>query len=364
MELSPLSYRPPCQSFSCLLSSRPRPSPLFVGVRRSCLRLLFFSFFRAPVGRLFGRPLLSSVTPWPAFLPPGLFFTLCAVRRSPRRLLCRPTSASGAFMSAGLQPPFLGLLVPDRSLPWPPCACVASLAAFYASFLAVRRNGSLAALWASSLAARCTACLAARRAGSLAAQCTASLAARCTACLAMQRPGSLAAQCAAWFAAQCAACFATRCVACFATRCVACFASSLAARCAACFAARRAACFAARGVACLAATCAASLASSRAVFLDAQAGPPSASVFSRLRLPFRGPLFSAPFMAWSLPLATSLHRFFTSLFLFRSRLRVAPSSWVLHTSGLTGMGTRPPRVLPPPPGTFRLLETRQYVTTD
>ena len=294
--------------FSCLLSSRPRPSPLFVGVHRSSLRSLFFSLFRAPVG----RPLLSSVTPWPAFLPPGLFFTLCAVSRSPRRLLCRPTSASGAFMSTGLRPPFLGLLVPDISLPWPPCACVASLAAFYAAFLAARRTGSLAALWASSLAARCAACLAAWRAGSL--------------------------------TAQCAACFGARCVACFAAPC----ATSLAASRAAFLDAPYVGPFPARPVASLA----------------AQAGPPSASVFSRLRLPFRGALFSAPFLAWSLPLATSLHRFFTSLFLFRSRLRVAPSSWVLHTSGLTGMGTRAPRVLPPSSGTFRLLETRHYVTTD
>ena len=278
----------------------------------------------------------------------GLFFTLCAVRRSPRRLLCRPTSASGAFMSTGLRPPFLGLLVPDRSLPWPPCACVASLAA--------RRTGSLAALWASSLAARFAACLAARCAGSLTAQCAACFAAQCAAC----------------FAAQCAACFAAQCAACFATQCAACFA----AQGAACFPAQGAACFPARGVACFAA----SLAASRTAFLDApyvssflarpvaslaaQAGPPSASVFSRQRLPFRGALFSAPFLAWSFPLATSLLRFFTSLFLFRSRLRVAPSSWVLHTSGLTGMGTRAPRVLPPPSGTFRLLETRQYVTTD
>ena len=309
MGLSPLSYRPPLPIlFLLALFSSPTFSP-FCGSSSLFSPPLFFSLFRAPVGRPL---LLSSVTPWPAFLPPGLFFTLCAVRRSPRRLLCRPSSASGAFMSDGLRPPFLGLLVPDRSLPWPPCARVASLAA--------RRTGSLAALWASSLAARCAACLAARRAG------------------------SLTAQSAACFAAQCAACFA------------------------------------ARGVACFAAPCAASLAASRAAFLDApyvgsfparpvaslaaQAGPPSSSVFSRLRLPFKGALFSAPFLAWYLPLATSLHRFFTSLFLFRSHLLVAPSSWVLHTSGLTGMGTRAPHVLPPPSGTFRLLETRQYVTTD
>ena len=37
---------------------------------------------------------------------------------------------------------------------------------------------------------------------------------------------------------------------------------------------------------------------------------PLPACFSRLRLPFWGPPFSAPFMAWSLPLATSLHRFF------------------------------------------------------
>ena len=280
-----------CQSFSCLLSSRLQPSLLFVGVRRSSLRSLFFSLFRAPADSLFDNPLLlSSVTPWPAFLPPGLFFTLCAVRRSSRRLFCRPTSASGTFMSAGLRPPFLGLLVPDRPLPWPPCAWVASLAALRASFLAARHASSLAALWAPSLTARCAACLAARRAGSL--------------------------------AAQCAAYFATRRPACFAARCTACFA----ARCAACFAAQCDACFTARGVACLAAPCAASLAAMRSAFLDApyvgsfparpvaslaaQAGPPSASVVSRLRLPFRGSPFSAPFSAWSLPLTTSLHRFF------------------------------------------------------
>ena len=225
----------------------------------------------------------------------------------------------GALMSAGLRPPFFGILVPDRSLPWPPCACV-SLAAFYAAFMAARHNGSLAALWASSLAARCTACLAARRASSLAAQCTASLAARCTACLATRRPGSLTAQCAACFAAQCAACFADRCVACFTTPC----ATSLAARCAAGFAARRAAyfaawraacfaawraacfaawraacfaaqcaaCFAARGVACLAAPCAASFAVSRAAFLDTQGGPPSTSMFFQSAAPLQGfPVF-------------------------------------------------------------------------
>ena len=32
-----------------------------------------------------------------------------------------------------------------------------------------------------------------------------------------------------------------------------------------------------------------------------------------------------------------------------------------HTSGLRGVGTRAPRVLPPPTGTFRLLETRHYL---
>ena len=226
----------------------------------------------------------------------------------------------GALMSAGLRPPFLGLLVPDRSLPWPPCACVASLAAFYAAFLAARHNGSLAALWASSLAARCTACLAARRASSLAAQCTASLAARCTACLATRRSDSLTAQCAACFAAQCATCFADRCVACFTTPCAASLAAQcaadFAARRAACFAARRAtcfaaqcaacfaaqcdagfaaqcaACFAARGVACLAAPCAASFAVSRAAFLDTQSGPPSTSVFFPPAAPLQGsPVF-------------------------------------------------------------------------
>ena len=341
MGLSLLSYRPPCQSFlacSLLVHDLLPFSWEFVALVSARSFSNFFVLLLAALsfsvlsrlGRLFCCPtclLLSA--------------------RSPRRLLCRPTSASGAFMSAGLRPPFLGLLIPDRSLPWPPCACVASLAAFFAA----RRNGSLAALWGSflaalwgsSLAARCTACLAARRAGSLAAQCTASLAARCTACLATRRPGSLAAQCAACFAAQCAACFAARCVACFAARCVACFAApcaaSLAARRAACFAARRAACFAAqcatcfaarcpacfatqcaacfaaqcdayftaRGVTCLAAPCATSLDASRAAFLDApyvgsfparpvasfaaQAGPPSASVVSCLRLPFRGNLF-------------------------------------------------------------------------
>ena len=339
-----------CQSFSCLLSSRPRPSPLFVGVRRSSLRSLFFSLFRAPVGRLFGRPLLlSSVTPWPAYLPPGLFFT--QVRRSPRRLLCRPTSASGAFMLAELRPPFLDLLVPDRSLPWPPCACVASLAALYAAFLAARRTGSLAALWASSLAAWCAACLAARRAGSLTAQCAACFAARC----------------AAKFAAQCAACSplsvppARRSVCCLLRRSV-------------CRLLRRSVCRLLRRSWCrlLCRSMCRLLGRvpcrlpGRSVcrLLPRSACRPPPACFSRLRLPFRGALFSAPFLAWSLPLATSLHRFFTSLFLFRSRLRVAPSSWVLHTSGLTGMGTRAPRVLPPPSGTFRLLETRQYVTTD
>ena len=268
-------------------------------------------------------------------------FLLCAVRRSSRRLFCRPTSTSGAFVSAGLRPPFLGLLVPDRSLPWPPCAWVASLAALCAAFLAARHASSLAALWASSLAARCAACLAARRAGSLAAQCAAYFAARRAAYFAARRAAYFAARCAAYFAARCTACFAARCTACFAARCTACFA----ARCTACFAARCAACFAAQcdayftacGVACLAAPCAASLAASRAAFLDApyvgsfpvrpvaslaaQAGPPSTSVVSCLRLPFRGAPFSAPFSAWSLPLATSLHRFFH----FSNFVPVSPS---------------------------------------
>ena len=71
MGSSLLSYRPSCRAFlACSLL------PFFMGVRRSCLRSLFFSIFHAPVGRLFGRPLLSSGTPWPAFLPPDLFFTL------------------------------------------------------------------------------------------------------------------------------------------------------------------------------------------------------------------------------------------------------------------------------------------------
>ena len=247
MGLLPLSTALLANPFLACSLLIPDLLPFFMGVHRSYLRSLFFSLFRAPVGRLFGRPLLRSVTPWPAFLPPGLFFALCAVRRSPRRLFCCPTSASGAFMSAGLRPPFLGLLFPDRSLPWPPCACVTSLAALYAAFLAAWRTGSLAPLCAASLAARCTACLTTRRAGSL--------------------------------AAQCAACFAAHCAACFAARCVACFA----------------------------APCAASLAASRAAFLDApyvdslparpvtslaaQAGPPSASVFSRLPLPFKGAFF-------------------------------------------------------------------------
>ena len=338
-----------------------------MGVRRSSLRSLFFSLFRAPVGRLFGRPLLlSSVTPWPALLPPGLFFTLCAVRRSSRRLFCHPTSASGTFMSAGLRPPFLGLLVPDRSLPWPPCAWVASLAALCAAFLA--------ALWASSLTARCAACLAARRAGSLAAQCAAYFAARRAACFAARCTTCFAARCTTCFAARCTTCFAARCSACFAAQCDACFT----AQCDSCFTAQCDACFTARGVACLAAPCAASLAASCAAFAPCRLLPRSAGRLlgrsGRTSLRQRGfpsatplqgcPLFLLPFRPslshWPPPYTG----FSTSLFLFRSRLRVALSSWVLHTSVLTGMGTWAPRVLPPPSGTFRLLETRQYVTTD
>ena len=271
MGLSPLSYRPPCQSFSCLTFS-----PFFMGVCRSYLRSLFFSLFRAPVGRLFGRPLLlRSVTLWPAFLPPGLFFALCAVRRSPRRLFCRPTSA--AFVSAWLRPPFLGLLFPDGSLPWPPCVCVASLAALYAAFLAARRTSSLAALCVASLAARCTACLAARRAGSL--------------------------------AAQCAACFAARCVACFAAPC----AASLAASSAAFLDAPYVGSLLARPVASLA----------------AQAGPPSASVFSRLPLPFRGAFFCS-----FLGLVSPTGHLLTPVFLFSIFFPVSPScgSLVLGSS--------------------------------
>ena len=263
----------------------------------------------------------------------------------------------GALMSAGLRPPVFGLLVPDRSLPWPPCACVASLAAFSAAFLAAQYNGSLAALWASSLAAR--------RASSLAAQCTASLAARCTACLATQRPGSLTAQCAACFAAQCAACFADHCVVCFTTPC----AASLAARCAAgfaarraagfatrraayfaarrtaCFAARHAACFAAqcatcfavqcaacfaaqcaayfaaRGVACLAAPCAASFAVSRAAFLDTQAGPPSTSVF----FPPAAPLQGSPVFCSFHGLVSPTGHLLTPFFHFSLFVPVSPS---------------------------------------
>ena len=49
-----------------------------------------------------------------------------------------------------------GRLFTARSLPSPPCGCVASLAALYAAFLATWRAGSLAALCAASLAARCT----------------------------------------------------------------------------------------------------------------------------------------------------------------------------------------------------------------
>ena len=295
--------------------------PFFMGVRRSSLRPLFFSLFCTPVGRLFGCPLLlRSVTPWPAFLPPSLFFALCVVRRSPRRLFCRPTSASGDFVSAGLRPPFLGLLFSDGSLPWPPCVYVAFLPALYAAFLAARRTSSLAALCAASLAARCTACLVTRRAS------------------------SLAAQCAAFFAARCVACFAARCVACFAAPCAASLAGSSAAF--------------------LDAPYVGSLPARPVASLAALAGPPSASVFSRLPLPFRGAFFCS-----FLGLVSPAGHLLTPVFLFsinfsRSRLCVAPSSWALHTSGLTGMGTRAPRVLPPPSGTFRLLETRQYVTTD
>ena len=93
--------------------------------------------------------------------------------------------------------------------------------------------------------------------------------------------------------------------------------------------------------------------------MAAQAGPPSASVFFPSAAPLPGcPFFSAPFLAWSLPLATSLHRFFTSLFLFRSRLCVAPL--ILGPSHVWpyrhgGHGHRV--YFPPPSGTFRLLDT-------
>ena len=98
--------------------------------------------------------------------------------------------------------------------------------------------------------------------------------------------------------------------------------------------------------------------------LAAQDGPPSASVFSRLPLPFRGAFFCS-FLGLVSPAGHLLTPVFLfSINFFRSRLRVAPSSWALHTSGLTGLGTRAPRVLPPPSGTFWLLETRQYVNTD
>ena len=86
--------------------------------------------------------------------------------------------------------------------------------------------------------------------------------------------------------------------------------------------------------------------------------------------PFLVPVFASPPGSGCSSLSVFSVQFWTFSFLPRSfRLRVLPFVRFLHlgyfrTSGLRGVGTRAPRVLPPPTGTFRLSETRHLLTTD
>ena len=323
---------PPSLPILFLFALFPDLLPFFMGVRRSSLRPLFFSLFRAPVGRLFDRPLLlRSVTPWLAFLPPSLFFffALCAVRRSPRRLFaalplplatscrlgcgllslafCFPT---GRFLGRPVcVSPSYPLSMPpswplDAPVPWPLCVpppwpgrSVYRLLSHSACQFLGRSVCRLLCRSVCRLLCRSVCRLLRRSLCRLLCRSMCRLLGRVECHL----PG--------------------------------------------------------RSVCRL-------LTRSACRLLGRSGRPPSASVFSRLPLPFRGAFFCS-FLGLVSPAGHLLTPVFLfSINFFLSRLRVAPSSWALHTSGLTGMGTRAPRVLPPPSGTFRLLETRQYVTTD
>ena len=92
------------QSFSCSPSPPFLCFPTFSPFRGSSSLLSplsLFLIFHLPVDRLFGRPPFSvgSRLGRP-FWPPGLFWSLCAVRQSLRRLFCRPASTSGTLVSA------------------------------------------------------------------------------------------------------------------------------------------------------------------------------------------------------------------------------------------------------------------------
>ena len=289
--------RPPLAVFFLLSFSSlplfPRPSPLFVGVRRCYLRSLFFSFFNFlltallstppfSVGSRLGRPFCRPACFWSlrgqAVASPAFFASL------PLPLPLAPWFRLG-FTSFPL-----AVFFTARSLPWPPSVCAASLATIYAAFMAAKHAGSLVALCAAFLGRsvcrldRSTCRSLGRSLCRLLARSLCRLLAR-SLCRLLSRSLCRLLHRLVRRLLDCSVCRLPDCSTCLL------------------------------------------LARSTCRFLDHSGRVSPRGHVYRLPLPFGGVFFSARFLTWPFPLATSLDRFFL-LRSSRSRLRVAPSSWV------------------------------------